>query len=300
LKGLADEFWIITKETVTAWINDNAPSMGAAIAYYTLFSIAPLLIIATAIAGLFFGEEAARGEIFERIRGVLGQEAALAIQGLVKSASAPAESFFALLTGIVAMMIGATAVFAELQSAMDRIWHLPVDEQASGILGTIRARLLPLGMVLAVACLLLLSLMVSAAISALGALWSVMFGGWELVLQIVNIIVSVVLMTGIFAMIYRFLPRVNVSWGDVWMGAAITALLIVVGNFFIGLYIGKSGVASSFGAAGAFVALLVWVYYSAQVFLLGAEFTRIHSHRFTARRLETASTNSQRPNGLCG
>jgi membrane protein len=211
LKGLAGEVWKITRETVSAWINDNAPSMGAAIAYYTLFSIAPLLIIATAIAGLFFGEEAARGEIFERIRGVLGQEAALAIQGLVKSASAPAKSFFALLTGIVAMMIGATAVFAELQSAMDRIWRLPVDEQASGILGTIRSRLLPLGMVLAVAFLLLLSLMVSAAISALGALWSAMFGSWELVLQIVNIIVSVALMTGIFAMIYRFLPRVNVS-----------------------------------------------------------------------------------------
>src|SRR5215212_9530490 len=174
LKGLVDEFWTLTEETVAAWINDDAPSMGAAIAYNTLFSIAPLLIIATAIAGLFFGEEAARGEIFERIRGVLGEEAALAIQGLVKSASAPTESSFALLTGIIAMMIGATAVFAELQSAMDRIWRLPVDEQASGILGTIQARLLPLGMVLAVAFLLLLSLIVSAAISTLGALWSAM------------------------------------------------------------------------------------------------------------------------------
>jgi membrane protein len=284
LKGLADEFWTITKETVVAWINDNAPSMGAAIAYYTLFAIAPLLIVATAIAGLFFGEEAARGEIFDRISGVLGQEAALAIQGLVKSASAPAESFLTLLTGIIAMIIGATAVFGELQSAIDRIWRLPVNGRATGILETIRTRLLPLGMVLPVAFLLLLSLMVSAAISALGTLWSALFGGWEFVLQIVNIIVSVVLMAGVFAMIYRFLPRVNVSWGDVWMGAAITAMLFVVGNVFIGLYIGKSGVASSFGAAGAFVALLVWVYYSAQVFLLGAEFTRIHAHRLSAQR----------------
>jgi membrane protein len=279
----ADEFWQLAKESIIAWSNDNAASMGAAIAYYALFSLAPVLIIATAIAGLFFGEEAAQGEIFGRISGVLGDEAAVAVQGLIKSVNEPAKSFFALLTGLVAMIIGASAVFGELQSSMDRIWRTPADAHASSILGMIRARLLALSMVLGVAFLLLVFLVISAAISAAGALWSAMFGGWELVLQIVNIIVSLIVFTGVFAMIYRFLPRESVSWRDVWMGAAITALLFVTGNFFIGLYIGKSSVASGFGAAGAFVALLVWVYYSAQIFLLGAEFTRIHAHKFRSR-----------------
>ncbi|HYN00017.1 MAG TPA: YihY/virulence factor BrkB family protein [Aestuariivirgaceae bacterium] len=279
----ARELWELAKASVLAWNNDYAPSMGAAIAYYTLFSIAPLLIIVTAIAGFFFGEEAAQGEIFGQIRGLLGEEGALAIQGLVKSASEPAEGFLALLIGIVAMVIGATAVFGELQSAMDRIWRAPAAQQSGGIMGLFRARLFAFGMVLGVAFLLLVSLVVSAGISALGALWSAVFGGWELVLQIVNIVVSLIIFTGVFAMIYRFLPRISVSWRDVWTGAAITSVLFVIGKFLIGLYIGSSGVVSGFGAAGALAALLIWVYYSAQIFLLGAEFTWAHAHKYGSR-----------------
>ncbi|MDP9137551.1 MAG: YihY/virulence factor BrkB family protein [Pseudomonadota bacterium] len=279
----AREAWKIAKESVLAWNEDYAPSMGAAIAYYTLFSLAPLLIIVIAIAGFFLGEEAAQGEIFAQVRGLLGEEGAAAIQGLVKSASEPAEGVVALIIGLIATMIGATAVFGELQSAMDRIWRTPAKKKGDGIMGLVRGRLLAFGMVLGVAFLLLVSLVISALLAALGTLWSTAFGGWETVLQIVNVIVSLVVFTVVFAMIYRFLPRVSVDWRDVWTGAAITALLFVIGKFLIGLYIGSAGVASGFGAAGAFVALLVWVYYSAQIFLLGAEFTWVYAHRSGSR-----------------
>ena len=283
----AREAWKLAKESVAAWNDDYAPSMGAAIAYYTLFSIAPLLVIVIAIAGLFFGEEAARGEIFDQIRGLIGEEGAVAIQGLIRSASEPAEGTLAIVIGLVAMVIGATAVFGELQSAMDRIWRAPAAKQSGGIMGLVRGRMLAFGMVLGVAFLLLVSLVVSAAITALGTLWSAMFGGWELVLQIVNIVVGLIVFTVVFAMIYRFLPRVSVDWRDVWTGAAITSVLFVIGKFLIGLYIGSAGVASGFGAAGALAALLVWVYYSAQIFLLGAEFTWVYAHRSGSRANRT-------------
>ena len=207
----------------------------------------------------------------------------MAIQGLVKSASEPKEGFLALVIGIVATVIGATAVFGELQSAMDRIWRAPAANQPGGIMGLIRGRMLAFGMVLGVAFLLLVSLVVSAAITALGTLWSAVFGGWEMVLQIVNIVVSLIVFTAVFAMIYRFLPRVSVDWRDVWTGAAITSVLFVIGKVLIGFYIGTAGVASGFGAAGALAALLVWVYYSAQIFLLGAEFTRVYAYRAGSR-----------------
>jgi membrane protein len=279
----ARETWEIIRESVAAWSDDYAPSMGAAIAYYTLFSIAPLLIIAIAVAGFFFGEEAARGEIFSQIRGLLGENGASAVQGLVKSASEPARGTLAIALGVIATVIGATAVFGELQSAMDRIWRVPRARKAGGILGLIRGRLLAFGMVLGVAFLMLVSLVVSAAITALGALWSSVFGGWELALQIINTVVSLVVFTVVFAMIYRFLPRASVSWRDVWTGAAITAILFVIGKYLIGLYIGSAGVASGFGAAGALIALLMWVYYSAQIFLLGAEFTWVYAHHCGSR-----------------
>jgi membrane protein len=257
--------------------------MGAAIAYYTLFSIAPLLLIAIAVAGFFFGEEAARGEIFAQIRGLLGEEGAAAVQGLVKSASRPAHGSLAILIGVVATLIGATAVFGELQSAMDRIWRAPREKQQDGVLALVRDRLLAFGMVIGVAFLLLVSLVMSAAISALGALWGSTFGGWELALQILNNLMSLIVFTVVFAMIYRFLPRARVGWRDVWTGAAITALLFVIGKHLIGLYIGGAGIVSGFGAAGTLVALLVWVYYSAQIFLLGAEFTWVYAHRCGSR-----------------
>ena len=257
---------------MAGWSEDRASSMGAAIAYYTLFSVAPLLLIIIAVAGMVFGEEAARGQIFSQIRGLVGEDSATVMEGLVQSARQPAQGTLAIIVSIGAMLIGATAVFGELQGAIDRIWRVPARKR-SGLVELVRNRMLAFGMVLGIAFLMIVSLVASAGISALGNFWKQAIGGWEPLLQLVNIAVSLVLFTLLFALIFRYLPRARVAWQDVWIGAAVTALLFTVGKFLIGLYIGKSSVASAFGAAGSLVTVLVWVYYSAQVFLLGAEFT---------------------------
>jgi membrane protein len=279
----ANDLWRLIKDAALAWNEDGAASMGAAIAYYTIFSIAPLLIIAMAVAGLFFGADAAQGHVYGQARGLVGEEGALALQALVESANRPAESIFATLTGLAVMALGATGVFAELQGAMDRIWQVPANKQESGFWYMVRRRLFTFGMVLGVAFVLLVSLIVSALISALESLWSPYLGGLEIILQTVNFVVSFVIVAGLFALIFKLLPRVSVAWGDVLIGAAATALLFEIGKFLIGLYIGKSGVVSGFGAAGTLIALLLWVYYSAQIFLLGAEFTWVYAGRYGSR-----------------
>jgi membrane protein len=274
---LRRKWWPLLQETFAAWSDDYAPTMGAAIAYYTIFSIAPLLVIVTAVAGFIFSREAVTGELFGQIRGLVGDDGAKAIRALVESASHPGEGAVAIIIGLVAMTIGATGVFSEIQTAIDRIWEIPKREQSSTWWELIRTRLLAFGMVLSIAFLLLVSLAISAAISAMGAIWDFWIGGWETALQIVNVLVNLAIFTGVFGAMYRFLPRVEMRWRDVWLGASVTALLFVIGKFLIGLYIGKSGLVSGFGAAGSLVTLLVWVYYSAQIFLLGAEFTWVYS-----------------------
>jgi len=275
--------WSLIKESVSAWIDDYAPSMGAALAYYTVFSMAPLLLIVIAVAGLVFGEAAAQGEIVAQLRDVMGDEGAVAVQGLLKSVSEPSHGIIATVASLVTLVVGATTVFAELQSALDRIWRAPALKEDSGIWNLLRSRLLSFGMVLGLGFLLLISLVVSAALAALGKWWSGIFGGWESLLQVIDFGVSFAFITLIFAMIYKFLPRVYVAWSDVWIGAAVTALLFTIGKFLIGLYLGRSSVTSGFGAAGSLVVLLVWVYYSAQIFLLGAEFTSMYAHRSGSR-----------------
>jgi membrane protein len=270
--------WSLAKESVAAWIEDYAPSMGAALAYYTLFSIAPLLLIVIAIAGVVFGAEAAQNAIVAQLDGLIGHEGAVAIQGLLKSASEPAHGAIATIVGAVTLAIGATTVFAELQSALDRIWEVPAVEKTSGIWALLRQRLLSFGMVLVLGLLMLVSLVVSAALAALGSWWGAWFEGWEAVLQAVNFVVSFAVVTGLFAAVYKIMPRADIAWRDVWIGAVVTALLFTIGKFLIGLYLGKSGVTSGFGAAGSLVVLLIWVYYSAQIFLLGAEFTWVYAH----------------------
>ncbi|HLJ75130.1 MAG TPA: YihY/virulence factor BrkB family protein [Casimicrobiaceae bacterium] len=274
--------WSLARQSVSQWSEDFAPSMGAALAYYTIFSIAPLLVIAIAVAGFFFGNEAARGEIFGQLRGLLGERGADTIQAAVASAGQTGHGTFAAIVGIVALLLGATTVFGELQSDLDRIWDSPKPAH-SGIRGVIRGKLLSFGMVLGIGFLLLVSLVLSAALSALGKFWSGWFPGWDIVLQIVNVVVSFVVITGLFAMIYKLLPRCDIGWKDVWIGAAVTSLLFVIGKLLIGLYLGRSSVASSFGAAGSLVVVLLWVYYSAQIFLLGAEFTRAYSYSHGTR-----------------
>ena len=277
------ELWSLSKAAVLAWRDDHARSVGAALSYYTLFSIGPLLLIVISIAGLVFGDDAARGQIYATLNDFLGEEGAVAIEGLLKSVSLSGKSGLGLLVGAVLLMFGATRVFIELQEALERIWELPVTKDGAGW-AMVRQRLASFGMVLAIGFLLMVSLVANAGLSALGRWWAPLFGGWEAVLQAVNFIVGLALTTVVFALIYKLMPRVRIAWRDVWVGAAVTALLFSVGKFLIGLYIGKSGVTSGFGAAASVVALLVWVYWSAQIFLIGAEFTWVWAHRVGSRR----------------
>jgi membrane protein len=276
--------WRLVKAAAISWSDDYAPSMGAALAYYTTFSAAPLLLIVVSVAGLVFGAEAARGEIFSQLRGMLGEEGALAIQGLLESVSKPKEGVLATVVGVVVLLVGATTVFAELQDSLDRIWRAPVRQRSSGLWKLLRARVLSFGMIMGIGFLLMVSLVVSAALSALGRWWAPLFGAWEITLQIVNLLVSFGLVTVIFAMIYKIMPRAKVEWRDVWIGAAVTSVLFSIGKSLIGLYIGKSGITSGFGAAGSLAVVLIWVYYSAQIFLLGAEFTWVYAHSHGSRR----------------
>jgi membrane protein len=274
------EWWGLAKSAAVSWSDDYAPSMGAALSYYSVFSMAPLLLIVISIAGLVFGREAARGELFGQLSGLMGIDAAHAVEAMLDGLSKPSRGITSAVIGLGALAIGATSVFGELQNALDRIWRAPARDAAGGIWKLIRTRLLSFGMVLGIAFLLMVSLVLSAAISALGKWWGGWFGGWEVLLQIVNFAVSFALTTGVFAMIYKLMPRVAVRWHDVWLGALTTALLFSIGRFLIGLYIGKSGIASGFGAAGSIAVIFVWVYYSAQIFLLGAEFTWVYARTF--------------------
>lgn len=283
----------LLRDTVSAWIDDYAPSMGAALAYYTVFSIAPLLLIVISVAGVVFGAEAARGEVVAQLQGLLGPDGAKTIETMLLAVSEPAASTLTAVLGVFVLLVGATTVFAELQSALDRIWRVPERRKTSGILELLRARLLSFGMILGIGFLLVVSLVMSAAISALNRLWGPLFGAEELIGHLLDMIVSLVLITVVFAMIYKIMPRVKVRWPDVWLGAAVTALLFTLGKFLIGLYIGKSGVANGYGAAGSLVVLLLWVYYSAQIFLLGAEFTWQYARRFGSRRHEAAEERAK-------
>jgi membrane protein len=273
-------WWQLVKQAGESWIDDYAPSMGAALAYYTAFSLAPLLLIVIAIAGLVFGAEAARGEIFGQLTSLMGRDAAAAVEGMLISVSKPSEGIVATLVGAVFLLIGATSVFGELQDALDRIWRAPAREKAGGIWGLVRARLLSFGMIFGLAFLLMVSLVLSAGMAALGKWWGAWFAEFEVVVQLVNAALSFVLTGAVFAFIYKFMPRVRIQWRDVWLGAGVTALLFTLGKTLIGLYIGKTGVASGFGAAGSLVVLLVWVYYSAQIFLMGAEFTWVYARTY--------------------
>ena len=258
--------------------------MGAALSYYSVFSMAPLLMIVVSVAGLAFGAEAARGELFGQLRALMGADAAGAIESLLAHLSLPQRGISATAISVIALLVGATSVFVELQNALDRIWRAPARVRATGWWHLLRSRLLSFGMILGIAFLLMVSLVMSAAISALGKWWGGFFGSWEWLLHAVNLVVGFGLTTTVFAMIYKLIPRVAVRWHDVWLGALITAVLFTAGHFLIGLYIGKSGVASGFGAAGSIAIVFIWVYYSSQIFLLGAEFTWVYARRFGSLR----------------
>jgi membrane protein len=265
----------VLKQSVSAWLDDRAPSMGAALAYYTAFSIAPLLIIAIAVAGLVFGRDAAQEAVVSQFQGLVGKSGGAAIEQLLASTADFGSSVVGLVVGVAALTVAATTAFVELQDDLDRIWKAQ-PRVGSGVVNLIRSRLLSFGMILFIGFLLTVSLILSAALAALG---DFALGQWEVLLDAVTFAVSYAVITVLFAMVYKVLPNVKIAWEDVWIGAAITALLFDVGKLLIGLYIGKASLESSFGAAGPFVVLMVWIYYSTQIFLLGAEFTFAYAHR---------------------
>ncbi len=280
--SVATATWHLVYDTVNEWVNDRASRKGAALAFYTVFSLAPILILSIAIAGLFFGQEAARGEIFGQVKDLLGADAASAVQAMIQSASRPGAGRLATIIGLITLCIGATTALAELKDGLDQIWRAP-PERTSGFWYFVRKRLLSVGLILSLGFLLLVSLVFSALVSALARTWGPA-DATGMVLQGVNFLFSFALVTLLFAMIYKILPSVHIAWKDVTIGSVITALLFSVGKALIGVYLGNSAVASTYGAAGSVILVLIWVYYSAQVFLLGAEFTKVYAHRYGSRR----------------
>ena len=276
--------WILVKRVATSWMDDYAPSMGAALAFYTMFSLAPLLLIVISVAGLVFGQDAARGEIAAQLQALMGQRGASAVQDLLASVQQPAEGATATAIGLVLLFVGATSVFGELQNSLDRIWRVPARSTMVGWMALLRSRLLSFGMIMAIGFLLMVSLVTSAGLAAMGRWWDSMLGGWYFLAMATNALVDFLLAAVMFALIYKVMPRVHVQWRDVWIGAIFTALLFTIGKLLIGLYVGRSGVTSGFGAAGSLVVVLLWVYYSAQIFLLGAEFTWVYANVFGSRR----------------
>jgi len=274
----------LLREAAANWVDDHAQSMGAALAFYTIFSIAPLLLIVIAIAGFVFGEDAARGEIYGQLVGMLGTTGAAAVQELLESVSQRTQSVSAALVGTFVLFIGATSVFAELQDALDRIWRAPQRNKRSGLWSLVRARLLSFGMILGIGFLLIVSLAFSAALSALSRWWDPESQSWITFSGLSEVGLSLVFVTVVFAMIYKTMPRARIAWRDVWVGAAVTSLLFIAGKALIGLYIGGSGITSVFGAAASLIVVLLWVYYSAQIFLFGAEFTWVYSHHHGSRK----------------
>ncbi|BAL96469.1 YihY/virulence factor BrkB family protein [Rubrivivax gelatinosus] len=277
--------WLsLARRAFDAWLQDYAPSMGAALAYYTVFSLGPVMLLVISIAGLVFGEEAAQRALFGELQRLMGHDAAEAVQAVLATFRDGSRAGTGTAIGLVLLLVGATTVFAELQDALDRIWRAPTRGRPSGPWALVRARFLSFGLILGIAFLLMVSLVLSAAVSALGTWWGTWFGAWELLAQALNLVLGFAITTLVFALIYKLMPRVKVRWLDVWLGAAITAALFSLGQVLIGLYIGKTGVASGWGAAGSLVIVFVWVYWAAQVFLLGAEFTWVYAKTWGSMR----------------
>ena len=271
--------WWVLKHACIGWWNDNVPRLGASLAYYTLFALAPILIIAIGVAGLVFGPAAVRGEVVAQIQGLVGRQGAEAVQAMIEGASRPSSSWLATAIGIVTAFLGATGAFIELQTALNAIWRVQPKPGVS-LMAFLKQRLISFGLVVAVGFLLLVSLLVSAGLAAFNRYLGRIFPALTVLWEAGNVLVSLGVVTLLFALVYQVLPDVKLRWRDVWVGALVTAGFFSIGKQVIGLYLGTSTVASSYGAAGSVVVLLVWVYYSAQVVLLGAEFTRYYVERF--------------------
>lgn len=266
--------WALIRRTLSDWYDDRAPRLGAALAYYTVFALAPSLVIVIGIAGLVLGREAAQGHILVQIRDLVGEQGAQAVEATIMSAQDPKASSTAIALGFITLVFGLWGVFGELQDALNTIWGVAA-KPGRGFVGALKDRFLSFALVVGVGFVLLVSLALSAWLALLGTYFGHLLPVPSAMLEAINFAISLAVITGLFALTFKLLPDVKVAWRDVWLGAAVTALLFSVGKLLIGLYLGKSGVASVFGAAGSLVVILVWVYYSAQILYLGAEFTKV-------------------------
>jgi membrane protein len=276
-------FGRVLRRALAGWWNDDVPRLGASLSYYTLFALAPILIVAISIAGLVFGPEAVRGEIVGQIQGLVGREGARAVQAMLEGAAKPSNSVPATVIGVITFFLGATGAFLELQTALNAVWRVKPKEGQSFLRSLVLQRLISFGLVVGVGFLLLTSLLVSAGLAAANKYMGETFPAAAIVWEAANVIVSLFVITLLFAMVYKVLPDVKLEWRDVWVGALVTAGLFTLGKFLIGLYLGTSSFASSYGAAGSVIVLLLWVYYTSQIILLGAEFTKSYVEQFGPR-----------------
>lgn len=274
--------WSLIRQTFREWSEDKAPQLGAALAFYTALSIAPLLVITLGIVAFFLGTDAAGGQITQQLRALVGEDGGNAIEDMITSANKPTEGAVATILSVVTLLFGASGVFGQLQTALNTIWEVK-PKPNRGIWGIVRDRFLSFTMVMGMAFLLLVSLVISASIASLGSFLGNPPDSLKWIAQAVNFVVSFGVITLLFALMFKLLPDVKMAWRDVWLGAILTAALFTVGKLAIGLYLGRSSMASSYGVAGSFVVLLVWVYYSAQILFFGAELTQVYANRFGSR-----------------
>lgn len=289
----ASELRRLLTDTVWQWFNANAQRLGASLAFYTMFSMAPLLVVVVGIAGMVFGREAAEGQIVWQVRDLAGEQGAEVVAAMLSRVDQPAAGALATAAGVLVLLFGASAVFAELRSSLNAVWGVP-DPAGAGLIAMVKDRFFSFAMVVAIGFLLLVSLVVSAALAAAGAVAGNILPLPEAVLQAASTAVSLVVISGLFALLYKVVPDARVAWTDVMTGAFVTALLFSTGKLLIGLYLGKASIGSAYGAAGSVVVLMMWVYYSAQIFFLGAVFTRLYSERHGSRALKTASLEKPR------
>jgi membrane protein len=269
-------------ETIQEWNKDKAARLAAALAYYTAFSIAPFLIVVIAIVGLIFGADAVRGQIVRQIQGIVGADVAKTIQDLIQSAYHPGTGIPATILGIVTLLLGSLGVFQGLQDALNTVWGT-TPKPVYGVRDFIKIRLLSFTLLLGVGFLLIVSLVISTILSAISNYMINLLPGWDVILGVINFLISFAIVTLLFAMMFKYLPDTRIEWRDVWVGAVVTALLFNLGKILIALYLGHTAISSTYGAAGSLVIMLVWVYYSAQILLLGAEFTEVYARHHGSR-----------------
>jgi len=278
--------WELTKKSLSKWRDDRAPTLAAALALYTILSLAPLLVIAVAVAGLLFGNDAARGELTRQFDTLVGTNGSAAVQAILANAGTKSDGITATIIGVIVLFFGASGVFIELHDSLNAIWGVK-PKPGTGLVALVRQRLVSFAMVLGVGFLLLVSLVFSAVLSALGDYFQTRLPGGVALWSATNFVIALAVTTGSFALIYKLVPDAKVAWNDVWVGAVITATLFAIGKTLIGLYLSRAAVGSAYGAAGSLIVLVVWVYYSSQILLLGAEFTRtyaeLHGSRIAAR-----------------